>query len=203
MAWVLEIKKWLSDTTLAEGTFSQSAAHIDGPCYSNTIKIHQTLMFEVLSSFIRGFIVVLVLKHFAIRRQTFFLPFYWRYKLQMSLDELTKADPPIFTEGEDLIVTDPTLPTKLTLQLFFTNWAMQTNRIQGCGEEKMSLFSSSGMGILKLEAETYDTEVVDPFLGRSLMNFTACFAWRNLQDMLGWRCWLHGIKSWQVVDEVW
>jgi len=43
------------------------------------------------------------------------------YKLQMSLDELTKADPPIFTEGEDLIVTDPTLPTKLTLQLFFTN----------------------------------------------------------------------------------
>lgn len=110
MAWVLEIKKWLSDTTLAEGTFSQSAAHIDGPCYSNTIKIHQTLMFEVLSSFIRGFIVVLVLKHFAIRRQTFFLPFYWRYKLQMSLDELTKADPPIFTEGEDLIVTDPTLP---------------------------------------------------------------------------------------------
>ena len=42
----------------------------------------------------------------------------------MSLDELTRADPPIFTEGEDLIVTDPTLPTKLTLQLFFTNWAM-------------------------------------------------------------------------------
>ena len=44
-----------------------------------------------------------------------------RYKLQMSLKELTQADPPIFTEGEDLIVTDPMLPTRLTLQLYLTD----------------------------------------------------------------------------------
>ena len=40
-----------------------------------------------------------------------------RYKLQMSLKDLTQADPPVFSEGEDLIVTDPMLPTKLTLQV--------------------------------------------------------------------------------------
>lgn len=38
-----------------------------------------------------------------------------RYKLKMTLQELTEADPCVFVEGEDLIVTDPTLPTKLTL----------------------------------------------------------------------------------------
>ena len=35
----------------------------------------------------------------------------------MSLKDLTQADPPVFSEGEDLIVTDPMLPTKLTLQV--------------------------------------------------------------------------------------
>merc|ERR1712205_234366 len=39
------------------------------------------------------------------------------YKLTMSLEALTKADPPVFMAGEDLIVTDPTLPTKLTLRV--------------------------------------------------------------------------------------
>ena len=44
-----------------------------------------------------------------------------RYKLQMTLKDLTQADPPVFMEGEDLIVTDPMLPTKLTLQLHLTD----------------------------------------------------------------------------------
>merc|ERR1712060_16384 len=39
------------------------------------------------------------------------------YKLQMSLQELVKADPPVFEEGEELIVTDPTLPSKLRLRV--------------------------------------------------------------------------------------
>jgi len=37
------------------------------------------------------------------------------YKLSMSLKALTEAEPPVFTEGEELLVTDPTLPSKLTL----------------------------------------------------------------------------------------
>eukprot|EP00930_Biecheleria_cincta_P050021 TRINITY_DN35209_c0_g1_i1.p1 TRINITY_DN35209_c0_g1~~TRINITY_DN35209_c0_g1_i1.p1 ORF type:complete len:469 (+),score=75.41 TRINITY_DN35209_c0_g1_i1:50-1408(+) len=40
------------------------------------------------------------------------------YKLSMTLDELTKSSPPVFMEGEDLVVTDPALPTKLSLQVF-------------------------------------------------------------------------------------
>lgn len=40
------------------------------------------------------------------------------YKLTMTLDDLTKASPPVFMEGEDLIVTDPAVPTKLALQVF-------------------------------------------------------------------------------------
>lgn len=40
------------------------------------------------------------------------------YKLKQSLKELTQADPPVFAEGEDILVTDPTLPSKLTLRVF-------------------------------------------------------------------------------------
>jgi ubiquitin-activating enzyme E1 C len=40
------------------------------------------------------------------------------YKLKMTLKELTQADPPVIHEGEELVVTDPALPSKLTLQLF-------------------------------------------------------------------------------------
>merc|ERR1740121_2411366 len=39
------------------------------------------------------------------------------YKLKMTLKELACADPPVFNEGEDLLVTDPALPSKLTLKL--------------------------------------------------------------------------------------
>lgn len=42
------------------------------------------------------------------------------YKLKMTLEELTKADPPVFAQGEDLTVTDPMLPTKLTLRVFLS-----------------------------------------------------------------------------------
>lgn len=41
------------------------------------------------------------------------------YKLPQSLEELVKADPPVFDEGEELTVTDPTLPSKLRLRVEF------------------------------------------------------------------------------------
>jgi len=41
------------------------------------------------------------------------------YKLTMTLKELAEADPPVFTVGEELTVTDPALPTKLTLVIEF------------------------------------------------------------------------------------
>jgi len=41
------------------------------------------------------------------------------YKLKQTLKELTEADPPVFTAGEDLLVTDPALPSKLTLRVVF------------------------------------------------------------------------------------
>jgi len=41
------------------------------------------------------------------------------YKLKQTLRELVSADPPVFTEGEDLLVTDPSLPSKLTLRVVF------------------------------------------------------------------------------------
>jgi len=41
------------------------------------------------------------------------------YKLPMSLEELTKADPPVLKEGEELIVTDPGIPSKLRLKVVF------------------------------------------------------------------------------------
>eukprot|EP00929_Paragymnodinium_shiwhaense_P122822 TRINITY_DN9598_c0_g1_i1.p1 TRINITY_DN9598_c0_g1~~TRINITY_DN9598_c0_g1_i1.p1 ORF type:complete len:455 (+),score=64.13 TRINITY_DN9598_c0_g1_i1:101-1465(+) len=39
------------------------------------------------------------------------------YKLPMTLEALTQTDPPTFTPGEDLTVTDPSLPTKLILRI--------------------------------------------------------------------------------------
>jgi len=42
------------------------------------------------------------------------------YKLKMTLKELVEADPPVFHEGEDLLVTDPALPSKLTLRLLLS-----------------------------------------------------------------------------------
>jgi len=39
------------------------------------------------------------------------------YKLKMTLKELTEASPPIFTDNEELTVTDSTLPSKLTLRV--------------------------------------------------------------------------------------
>mmetsp|Transcript_39870 Transcript_39870/g.105459 ORF Transcript_39870/g.105459 Transcript_39870/m.105459 type:complete len:828 (-) Transcript_39870:26-2509(-) len=41
------------------------------------------------------------------------------YKLSMTLEELTKADPPVFAEDEELVVTDPALPSRLTLRVSF------------------------------------------------------------------------------------
>merc|ERR1711957_431714 len=41
------------------------------------------------------------------------------YKLSMSLEALTKADPPVFAEGEELVVTDSTLPSKLRMKVVF------------------------------------------------------------------------------------
>lgn len=43
------------------------------------------------------------------------------HKLEMTLEQLTQANPPVFTEGEELIVTDPALPSKLTLQVYFAD----------------------------------------------------------------------------------
>mmetsp|Transcript_20128 Transcript_20128/g.32136 ORF Transcript_20128/g.32136 Transcript_20128/m.32136 type:complete len:448 (+) Transcript_20128:55-1398(+) len=43
------------------------------------------------------------------------------YKLAMTLEALTKADPPVFIDGEELVVTDPALPSKLTLKVCLTN----------------------------------------------------------------------------------
>lgn len=43
------------------------------------------------------------------------------YKLEMSLEGLTKTEPPVFTEGEELTVTDPTIPSKLILQVYLTD----------------------------------------------------------------------------------
>lgn len=39
------------------------------------------------------------------------------YKLVQSLEQLCKADPPVFDEGEQLIVTDPSVPSKLLLTI--------------------------------------------------------------------------------------
>lgn len=39
------------------------------------------------------------------------------YKLSQTLEELTKAQPPVFGAGEELTVTDPALPTKLRLRV--------------------------------------------------------------------------------------
>jgi len=39
------------------------------------------------------------------------------YKLSQTLRELISSDPPVFIEGEDLIVTDPVLPSKLRLKV--------------------------------------------------------------------------------------
>lgn len=41
------------------------------------------------------------------------------YKLTQSLQQLVSADPPVFHEGEELIVTDPSLPSKLRLKVTF------------------------------------------------------------------------------------
>jgi len=41
------------------------------------------------------------------------------YKLTQSLLQLTSADPPVFREGEELIITDPSLPSKLRLKVAF------------------------------------------------------------------------------------
>lgn len=42
------------------------------------------------------------------------------YKLKMSLKDLAHSEPPVFTVGEELTVTDPALPAKLTLKIEFT-----------------------------------------------------------------------------------
>mmetsp|Transcript_24049 Transcript_24049/g.74724 ORF Transcript_24049/g.74724 Transcript_24049/m.74724 type:complete len:445 (-) Transcript_24049:56-1390(-) len=39
------------------------------------------------------------------------------YKLTQTLEQLIKADPPVFDEGEELTVTDPLLPSKLRLKV--------------------------------------------------------------------------------------
>lgn len=39
------------------------------------------------------------------------------YKLALTLEQLATAEPPVFVEGEELLVTDPALPSKLTLTL--------------------------------------------------------------------------------------
>lgn len=41
------------------------------------------------------------------------------YKLKMTLKELAEAEPPVLVEGEELLVTDPALPSKLTLKVTF------------------------------------------------------------------------------------
>merc|ERR1712014_139992 len=41
------------------------------------------------------------------------------YKLPMTLQQLVTADPPVFDEGEELIVTDPGVPSKLRLKGVF------------------------------------------------------------------------------------
>lgn len=41
------------------------------------------------------------------------------YKLPMSLQQLTQADPPVFDENEELVVTDAALPSKLRLRIVF------------------------------------------------------------------------------------
>lgn len=40
------------------------------------------------------------------------------YKLSQSLEQLVKATPPVFDEGEELTVTDPAIPSKLRLKVF-------------------------------------------------------------------------------------
>jgi ubiquitin-activating enzyme E1 C len=42
------------------------------------------------------------------------------YKLEQTLRQLTSSDSPVFREGEELIVTDPILPSKLKLQVKFS-----------------------------------------------------------------------------------
>eukprot|EP00928_Gymnodinium_smaydae_P063160 TRINITY_DN46829_c0_g1_i1.p1 TRINITY_DN46829_c0_g1~~TRINITY_DN46829_c0_g1_i1.p1 ORF type:complete len:445 (-),score=84.08 TRINITY_DN46829_c0_g1_i1:88-1422(-) len=42
------------------------------------------------------------------------------YKLKMTLEELTSANPPVFAAGEDIIVTDPVVPSKLTLRVMLS-----------------------------------------------------------------------------------
>lgn len=39
------------------------------------------------------------------------------YKLKQTLKELTEGDSPVFSVGEDLVITDPALPSKLTLKI--------------------------------------------------------------------------------------
>jgi len=39
------------------------------------------------------------------------------WKLEKTLRELSSAEPPVFTPGEELVVTDPVLPSKLTLRI--------------------------------------------------------------------------------------
>lgn len=39
------------------------------------------------------------------------------YKLTQSLEQLMNSDPPVFSEGEELIVTDPAVPSKLKLKV--------------------------------------------------------------------------------------
>jgi len=41
------------------------------------------------------------------------------YKLEMTLADLVATSPPVFTEGEELTVTDPSIPSKLRLALHF------------------------------------------------------------------------------------
>jgi ubiquitin-activating enzyme E1 C len=39
------------------------------------------------------------------------------YKLPMTLEQLAKAEPPVFDDGEELVVTDPVVTTKLRLKI--------------------------------------------------------------------------------------
>jgi ubiquitin-activating enzyme E1 C len=42
------------------------------------------------------------------------------YKLKLTLKELTSSEPPVFKVGEELIVTDPVLPSKLRLKVLLS-----------------------------------------------------------------------------------
>eukprot|EP00927_Polykrikos_kofoidii_P067937 TRINITY_DN63367_c0_g1_i1.p1 TRINITY_DN63367_c0_g1~~TRINITY_DN63367_c0_g1_i1.p1 ORF type:complete len:486 (-),score=70.09 TRINITY_DN63367_c0_g1_i1:75-1388(-) len=43
------------------------------------------------------------------------------YKLKMTLKELSQAEPPVLAENQDIVVTDPTLPSTLTVRLTFSS----------------------------------------------------------------------------------